>query len=90
MGARGDREREHARRELDAADAEHERAEAHNPNEWIHRKAEEMHRDASTMHARAADMFDAHDDPDVPEHDAAAIADEVIHATRAVVHQRVN
>jgi hypothetical protein len=44
----------------------------------MHRRVERRHRQAADTHERAARLFDAHDDPNVPEREAAAIADEVI------------
>jgi hypothetical protein len=78
MPARGDRERELARRERAAADVERERAERHDINEHLHRDAEAVHRDAAATHEHAAALFDAHDDPDVSEQEAIGIADRAI------------
>jgi hypothetical protein len=78
MPARGDRERELARRERAAADVEHERAERHDIHEHLHRQAEARHRQAAATHENAAALFDAHDDPDVPENEAIEIADRAI------------
>ncbi len=78
MGERGNRERDKAKDERAAADVERRRAEEHGANEGLHRRVERRHRDAAALHERAAQLFDAHDDPDVSEPEAIAIAQEVI------------
>jgi hypothetical protein len=75
MGARGARERFKAQHERDAAEVEHIRAEDGGTNAALHRQVERRHREAAAMHEHAAALFDAHDDPDVSEVDAIAIAD---------------
>jgi hypothetical protein len=77
-GTRGDREREAAERQRARADVEHDAAEQHDSNEPLHRRAEQMHLEAAELHENAARLFDAHDDPDVSEDEARAVADDVI------------
>lgn len=78
MSERGNRERDLARSERAAAATEHRLAEEHGVNAGLHRRVERRHREAAALHDRAAQLFDAHDDPDVSEPEAVAIAQAVI------------
>jgi hypothetical protein len=82
VGDRGDRERSAAQRAYERAETEREQAEQHGVDEWAYREYETIHRDAASTHERAAELFDAHDDPDVPEEEAVQIADRVIRDKR--------
>lgn len=78
MGERGDRERRKAKAERDAADVERRLAAEEGANAAVHRRVEHRHRQAADLHDRAAALFDAHDDPNVSEPEAIAIAQAVI------------